>query len=68
MDLPCLYVNPSFQQTMDIQLLAGRWFSREFPGDDSLKRDRERDVFRWHEAHPDGPTKAIGDGMDTPAR
>jgi hypothetical protein len=34
--LPALYVNPEFQDAMDIKLIAGRWFSRDFPGDDSL--------------------------------
>ncbi|MBL7950581.1 MAG: ABC transporter permease [Flavobacteriales bacterium] len=62
--LPCLYVNPEFQQAMDIELLAGRWFSREFPGDDSLSVIVNETFAR--QTHPDDPTKAIGDRMDTP--
>lgn len=62
--LPCLYVNPEFQQAMDIELIAGRWFSREFPGDDSLSVIVNETFAR--QTHPDDPTKAIGDRMDTP--
>ena len=62
--LPCLYVNPEFQQAMDIELLAGRWFSREFPGDDSLSVIVNETFAR--QTHPDDPAKAIGDRMDTP--
>ena len=62
--LPCLYVNPDFQQAMDIELLAGRWFSREFPGDDSLSVIINETFAR--QLHPDDPAKAIGDRMDTP--
>jgi len=62
--LPCLYVNPDFQQAMDIELLAGRWFSRDFPGDDSLSVIINETFAR--QLHPDDPAKAIGDRMDTP--
>ena len=62
--LPCLYVNPEFQQAMDIELLAGRWFSRDFPGDDSLSVIVNETFAR--QLHPDDPAKAIGDRMDTP--
>lgn len=62
--LPCLYVNPEFQQAMDIELLAGRWFSREFPGDDSLSVIINETFAK--QLHPDDPTKAIGERMDTP--
>ena len=49
---------------MNIDLLAGRWFSREFPGDDSLSVIVNETFAR--QTHPDDPTKAIGDRMDTP--
>ena len=62
--LPALYVNPEFQQAMDIDLIAGRWFSREFPGDDSLSVIVNETFAK--QTHPDDPTKAIGDRMDTP--
>ena len=62
--LPALYVNPEFQDVMDIELLAGRWFSREFPGDDSLSVIVNETFAR--QTHPDDPTQAIGDRMDTP--
>lgn len=62
--LPCLYVNPEFQQAMDIELIAGRWFSREFPGDDSLSVIINETFAK--QLHPDDPTKAIGERMDTP--
>lgn len=62
--LPALYCNPDFQQVMDIKLLAGRWFSREFPGDDSLSVVVNETFAK--QTHPDDPTKAIGDRMDTP--
>ena len=62
--LPCLYVNPEFQETMDIELIAGRWFSRDFPGDDSLSVIINETFAR--QLHPDDPTKAIGERMDTP--
>ncbi len=62
--LPALYVNPDFQQVMDIELLAGRWFSRDFPGDDSLSVIINETFAR--QLHPDDPAKAIGDRMDTP--
>lgn len=62
--LPCLYVNPEFQQAMDIELLAGRWFSREFPGDDSLSVIVNETFAK--QLHPDDPTKSIGERMDTP--
>lgn len=62
--LPALYCNPDFQQVMGIDLLAGRWFSREFPGDDSLSVIVNETFAR--QTHPDDPAKAIGDRMDTP--
>ncbi len=62
--LPALYVNPDFQQAMDIELLAGRWFSRDFPGDDSLSVVINETFAK--QLHPDDPAKAIGDRMDTP--
>ncbi|HNM70438.1 MAG TPA: ABC transporter permease [Flavobacteriales bacterium] len=62
--LPALYCNPDFQQTMDIELLAGRWFSREFPGDDSLSVVINETFAK--QLHPDDPAKAIGDRMNTP--
>ena len=62
--LPALYVNPEFQDAMDIELIAGRWFSREFPGDDSLSVIVNETFAR--QLHPDDPAKAIGDRMDTP--
>ncbi|MEO8069490.1 MAG: ABC transporter permease [Flavobacteriales bacterium] len=62
--LPALYVDPEFQQAMDIKLLAGRWFSRDFPGDDSLGVIVNETFAR--QTHPDDPSKALGDRMDTP--
>ncbi|MGV3636378.1 MAG: ABC transporter permease [Flavobacteriales bacterium] len=62
--LPALYVNPEFQQAMDIELLAGRWFSRDFPGDDSLSVVINETFAR--QLHPEDPAKAVGDRMDTP--
>ncbi len=62
--LPALYVNPEFQRAMDIELLAGRWFSRDFPGDDSLSVVINETFAR--QLHPDDPAKAIGERMDTP--
>jgi putative ABC transport system permease protein len=62
--LPALYCNPDFQQAMDIQLLGGRWFSREFPGDDSLSVIINETFAR--QLHPDDPLKSIGERMDTP--
>ncbi|MBP7407585.1 MAG: ABC transporter permease [Flavobacteriales bacterium] len=62
--LPALYVNPEFNDVMDIDLLAGRWFSREFPGDDSLSVVVNETFAR--QTHPDDPSKAVGDRMDTP--
>jgi putative ABC transport system permease protein len=62
--LPALYVNPEFQEAMDIQLIAGRWFSRAFPGDDSLSVVVNETFAR--QTHPGDPAKAIGDRMYTP--
>jgi putative ABC transport system permease protein len=62
--LPALYVNPEFQDAMDIELLAGRWFSRVFPGDDSLSVIINETFAR--QLHPEDPAKAVGDRMDTP--
>ena len=62
--LPALYVNPEFQEAMDIELLAGRWFSRDFPGDDSLSVVINETFAR--QLHPEDPAKAIGERMDTP--
>ncbi|HEY0978301.1 MAG TPA: FtsX-like permease family protein, partial [Flavobacteriales bacterium] len=62
--LPSLYVNPEFQDAMDIELLAGRWFSREFPGDDSLSVIVNETFAK--QLHPDDPSKVIGERMDTP--
>lgn len=62
--LPSLYVNPEFQEAMDIQLTAGRWFSRDFPGDDSLSVVINETFAK--QLHPDDPAKAIGDRMHTP--
>jgi putative ABC transport system permease protein len=62
--LPALYVNPEFQEAMDIQLTAGRWFSRDFPGDDSLSVVINETFAK--QLHPDDPAKAIGERMDTP--
>ncbi|MBK6543162.1 MAG: ABC transporter permease [Flavobacteriales bacterium] len=62
--LPALYVNPEFNEVANIDLLAGRWFSREFPGDDSLSVIINETFAQ--QLHPDDPTKAIGDRMDTP--
>ena len=62
--LPALYVNPEFQEAMDIQLTAGRWFSRDFPGDDSLSVVINETFAK--QLHPDDPAKAIGDRMHTP--
>lgn len=62
--LPALYCNPDFQEAMDIELIAGRWFSREFPGDDSLSVIVNETFAR--QTHPDDPAKAVGDRMDTP--
>ncbi|WKZ64942.1 MAG: ABC transporter permease [Flavobacteriales bacterium] len=62
--LPALYVNPEFQRAMDIELLAGRWFSRDFPGDDSLSVVINETFAR--QLYPDDPAKAIGERMDTP--
>jgi putative ABC transport system permease protein len=62
--LPSLYVNPEFQEAMDIELIAGRWFSRDFPGDDSLSVVINETFAR--QLHPDDPTQAIGDRMHTP--
>jgi putative ABC transport system permease protein len=62
--LPALYVTEDFQEVMDIDLLAGRWFSKDFPGDDSLSVVVNETFAR--QTHPEDPTKAIGDRMDTP--
>jgi putative ABC transport system permease protein len=62
--LPALYCNPDFQEAMDIQLLGGRWFSRDFPGDDSLSVIINETFAR--QLHPDDPLKSIGERMDTP--
>ena len=62
--LPALYVNPEFQEAMDIELLGGRWFSRDFPGDDSLSVVINETFAR--QLHPEDPAKAIGERMDTP--
>jgi putative ABC transport system permease protein len=62
--LPALYCNPEFQEAMDIELLAGRWFSRDFPGDDSLSVVINETFAR--QLHPGDPAKAVGDRMDTP--
>ncbi len=62
--LPALYVNEEFNDVVNVDLLAGRWFSREFPGDDSLSVIVNETFAR--QTHPDDPTKAIGDRMDTP--
>lgn len=62
--LPALYVTPDFKDVMDIPLLAGRWFSREFPGDDSLSVIINETFAK--QLHPDDPAKAIGERMDTP--
>ena len=62
--LPALYVNPEFQQAMDIELLAGRWFSRDFPGDDSLSVVINETFAK--QLHPDDPAQAVGERMDTP--
>jgi len=62
--LPSLYVNPEFQQVMDIELRAGRWFSRDFPGDDSLSVIINETFAE--QLHPEDPSKAIGERMDTP--
>jgi len=62
--LPALYVNEEFNDVAQIELLAGRWFSREYPGDDSLSVIVNETFAR--QTHPDDPTKAIGDRMDTP--
>jgi putative ABC transport system permease protein len=62
--LPALYVNPEFQDAMDIKLIAGRWFSRDFPGDDSLSVVINTTFA--NQLHPGDPSKAIGDRMNTP--
>ena len=62
--LPALYVNPEFNEVMNIDLLAGRWFSRDFPGDDSLGVIVNETFAR--QTHPEDPANAIGDRMDTP--
>ncbi len=62
--LPALYADPGFQRTMDLELLAGRWFSRDFPGDDSLAVVINETFAR--QLHPDNPAKAIGERMNTP--
>ncbi|MCC6575831.1 MAG: FtsX-like permease family protein, partial [Flavobacteriales bacterium] len=62
--LPSLYVNPEFQEAMDIRLTAGRWFSRDFPGDDSLSVVINETFAK--QLHPDDPAKAVGDRMHTP--
>lgn len=62
--LPALYVGIDFQKTMDLELLAGRWFAREFPGDDSLGVVINETFAR--QLHPQDPAQAIGDRMDTP--
>ncbi|MEZ4739313.1 MAG: FtsX-like permease family protein [Flavobacteriales bacterium] len=62
--LPALYVNEDFNDVAHIDLLAGRWFSRDYPGDDSLSVIVNETFAR--QTHPDDPAKAIGDRMDTP--
>jgi len=62
--LPALYCNPEFKDAMDIELLAGRWFSRDFPGDDSLSVVINETFAK--QLHPEDPAKAVGDRMDTP--
>lgn len=63
--LPALYCNPDFQEAIDLELVAGRWFSRDYPGDDSLSVVINETFAK--QLHPDDPTKAIGDRMDTPS-
>ena len=62
--LPALYVTPDFKDVMDIKLVAGRWFSRDFPGDDSLSVIVNETFAK--QVHPDDPEKVIGERMDTP--
>lgn len=62
--VPSLYVDPEFKDAMDIELLAGRWFSRDFPGDDSLSVVINETFAR--QLHPDDPAQAIGERMHTP--
>ncbi len=62
--LPALYTDPDMQRVLDLQLLAGRWFSRDFPGDDSLAVVVNETFAR--QLHPDDPARVIGDRMDTP--
>lgn len=62
--LPALYVDEDFNEVAQVELLAGRWFSRAFPGDDSLSVIVNETFAR--QTHPDDPTLAIGDRMDTP--
>ncbi|MEO8590547.1 MAG: ABC transporter permease [Flavobacteriales bacterium] len=62
--LPALYVTPDFQDVMDIELVAGRWFSRDFPGDDTLSVIVNETFAK--QVHPDDPGKVIGERMDTP--
>ncbi|HMN04199.1 MAG TPA: ABC transporter permease [Flavobacteriales bacterium] len=61
--VPALYVDPEFQQAMDIPILAGRWFSHDFPGDDSLGVVINETFAR--QLHPDDPAMAIGNRMYT---
>ncbi len=62
--LPALYVGVDFNETVDLKLAAGRWFSREHPGDDSLGVVIN-ETFAKQLGHED-PITALGERMDTP--
>jgi putative ABC transport system permease protein len=62
--LPALYVGVDFHETVDLKLAAGRWFSRDHPGDDSLGVVIN-ETFAKQLGHDD-PITALGERMDTP--
>lgn len=62
--LPALYVGVDFHETLDLKLAAGRWFSRDHPGDDSLGVIIN-ETFAKQLGHQD-PITVLGERMDTP--
>ncbi len=62
--LPALYAGIDLHETLDLKIVAGRWFSRDHPGDDSLGVVIN-ETFAKQLGHQD-PIGAIGERMDTP--
>lgn len=62
--LPALYASFDFHETVGLELAAGRWFSRDHPGDDTLGVVIN-ETFARQLGHYD-PVTALGERMDTP--